>query len=240
MKSITFNTCSCDMSRPERSSCLICLTALKLCTLLTLLYREWTCSATITTAFICKNHMLSQPMSTIKATARIKHQSTPVTKSGQVIYSSVDILPPVSAESLPPKSHFPALLILVDAFSRFTIIGMPRKSSQSVIVALSNFAAEHRLIWGFTFWDIEKIKSDASTKFTSQKFEQFFADKRVTVTFAPPKHQEGNNFAEMTWQSLRKLTQCMLMHARLPDMYLFIMLCFIHAMCSIFYLLRIW
>ncbi len=42
--------------------------------------------------------------STIKATARIKPQSTPVTKPGQVIY--VDILPPVSAESLTPKSHF--------------------------------------------------------------------------------------------------------------------------------------
>ncbi len=56
----------------------------------------------------------------------------------QVIY--VDILPPVSAESLTPKSHFPALLILVDAFSRFTrIIGMPNKSSQSVIEALTAF-----------------------------------------------------------------------------------------------------
>jgi hypothetical protein len=63
----------------------------------------------------------------------------------------VDILPPVSVESLTPKSNFPALLILVD-------IGMPNKSSQSVIAALSTFAAEHRLIRGFTFWDIEKIK----------------------------------------------------------------------------------
>jgi hypothetical protein len=70
---------------------------------------------------------ISCRISTIKATARIKHQFTPVTKPGQVIYD--DILPPVSAESLAPKSHFPALLILVDAFSRFTrIIGMPNKS----------------------------------------------------------------------------------------------------------------
>ncbi len=77
----------------------------------------------------------------------------------------MDVLPPVSAESLTPKSHFPALLILVDAFSRFTrIIGMPNKSSQSVVIeALTTFAAEHRLIRGFTFWDIEKIKSDAGT-----------------------------------------------------------------------------
>jgi hypothetical protein len=99
---------------------------------------------------------ISCRISTSKATARIKHQSTPVTKPGQVIY--VDILPSVSAESLTPKSNFPALLILVDAFSRFTrIIGMPSKSSQSVIAALSTFTAEQRLIRGFTFWDIEKI-----------------------------------------------------------------------------------
>jgi hypothetical protein len=48
---------------------------------------------------------ISWRISTIKATVRIKHQPTPVTKPGQVIY--VDILPPVSAESLTPKRHFP-------------------------------------------------------------------------------------------------------------------------------------
>jgi transposase InsO family protein len=91
-------------------------------------------------------------------------------------------------------------LVLVDAFSRFTkIIGMPNKSSQSVIDALTNFAAEHRLIRGFTFWDIEKIKSDAGTEFTSQEFKQFCAENRVAVSFASPKHQEGNHFAERTW-----------------------------------------
>jgi hypothetical protein len=59
---------------------------------------------------------ISCRISTIKATAMIKHQSTPINKPGQVTY--VDILPPVSAESLTPKSNFPALLILVETFSR--------------------------------------------------------------------------------------------------------------------------
>jgi transposase InsO family protein len=112
---------------------------------------------------------------------------------------------------------------------------MPSKSSQSVIAAFSTFAAEHRLIRGFTFWDIEKIKSDAGTEFTSREFEQFCPDKRVAVSFAPPKHQEGNHFAE----SLRKLAQCMLVHARLHDMYLYHAL-LKHAMCLTFCLLRIW
>ncbi len=65
------------------------------------------------------------------------------------------------------------------------------------------------------------VKSDAGTEYTLQEFEQFCADKRVAVSFAPPKHQEGNHFAERTWQSLRKLARCMLVHARLPDMYLY-------------------
>jgi hypothetical protein len=163
----------------------------------------------------------------IKPTARIKHQSTPVTKPGQVIY--VDILPSVSAESITPKSHFRALLILVDAFCRYTrIIGMPSKSSHSVIAALGTFAAEHMLIRGLTFWETEKIKSDAGTEFTSLEFEQFCTDKRIAVSFASPKHQEGNHFAERTWQSLRKLAQCMLVYARLPNMYLFYH-AFLHA-----------
>jgi hypothetical protein len=90
----------------------------------------------------------------------------PITQPGQIIY--VDILPPVSAEIHIHKSHFPALLILGDAFSRFTrIIRIPNKSSQSVTSALSTFAAEHRLITRFTFWNIKKIKCDEGTGFIS-------------------------------------------------------------------------
>jgi hypothetical protein len=48
---------------------------------------------------------------TIKATARIKHQSTPVTKPGQVIY--VDILPPVSSESLKTQESLSSLIDIV-------------------------------------------------------------------------------------------------------------------------------
>ena len=133
---------------------------------------------------------ISCRISTIKATARIKHQSTPVTKPGQVIY--VDILPPVSAESLTPKSHFPALLILVDAFSRFTrIIGMPNKSSQSVMEALTTFAAEHRLIRGFTFWDIEKIKSDAGTEFASQNLSNSVQKRELQFPLLPQSIRRG-------------------------------------------------
>jgi len=73
--------------------------------------------------------------------------STPVTKPGLVIY--VDVLPAVSDDSLNPKSYFPDLLIMVDTFSRFSmVIGMLKKSTKSVIAALSTFAAEHRLISG--------------------------------------------------------------------------------------------
>ena len=71
----------------------------------------------------------------------------------------MDILPPVSAENLTPKSHFPDILILVDDFSRFTrVIGMSNKSSQSVIEALTTFAAEHRLIRGFTFGILKRSR----------------------------------------------------------------------------------
>ncbi len=68
---------------------------------------------------------------------------------------------------------------------------MPTKNSQSVIAALTTFEAEHRLIRGFTFSDIEKINSDAGTEFTSQEFEQFCAEKRVAVSFAPLNIRRG-------------------------------------------------
>jgi transposase InsO family protein len=131
---------------------------------------------------------ISCRISTMKATARIKHPSTPVSKPGQVIY--LDILPAASDDSLTPKSYFPALLILVDAFSRFTrVIGMSNKSTKSVTAALSVFAAEHRLISSVKLWKIEKIKGDAGSEFNSTEFEQFCIDRCISVSFAPPKHQ---------------------------------------------------
>jgi transposase InsO family protein len=173
---------------------------------------------------------ISCKISTMKATARIKHPSTPVSKPGQVIY--LDILPAVSDDSLTPKSYFPAFLILVDAFSRFTrVIGMSKKSTKSVTAALSVFAAKHRLISSVKLWKIEKIKGDAGAEFNSTEFEQFCIDRHISVSFAPPKHQEGNHFAERIWQSLRKLAQSMLVYARLPDMYMYHAL--LHA-CHVF------
>jgi hypothetical protein len=79
---------------------------------------------------------ISCRISTIKATARIKHQSIPVTKPGQVIY--VDSLPPVSAESLPHKSNFPALLKLVDDFP-----DLPGSLESSVRFTVSHSTFEH-------------------------------------------------------------------------------------------------
>jgi len=94
----------------------------------------------------------------------------------------VDILPAVSDDSLTPKSNFPALLILVDAFSRFSrVIGMSNKSTKSVTAALSILAAEHRLISGFKLWKIEKIKGDAVSEFNSTEFEQFCIDRHIAV-----------------------------------------------------------
>jgi hypothetical protein len=47
---------------------------------------------------------ISCRISTMKATAGIKHPSTPGSKPGQVI--NVDILPALSDDSLPPKTFF--------------------------------------------------------------------------------------------------------------------------------------
>jgi len=98
---------------------------------------------------------------------------------------------------------------------------MSNKSTKSVTAALSIFAAEQRLISGVKLWKIEKIKGDAGSEFNSTEFEQFCIDRYIVLSLASPKHQEGNHFAERTWQSLRKLAQSTLVHARLPDMYMY-------------------
>ena len=68
-------------------------------------------------------------------------------------------------------------------------------------------------------FDIQKIKADSVTQFTSEEFQQACADSRIAVSLAAPKHQEQNHFAERTWQSVKIITDKIMVNARLPPIY---------------------
>ena len=68
-------------------------------------------------------------------------------------------------------------------------------------------------------FDIHRIKADAVTQFTSAEFQQACADSRIAVSLAAPKHQEQNHYAERSWQSVKILTDKIMVYARLPPIY---------------------
>ena len=134
---------------------------------------------------------------------------------GHTVY--MDILPPIPG--LSSSTSFKFLLWLVDRTSRYAFItGLPDCTTESVIDGINKFTAptSHPVLIEF---DIQKIKADAGSQFTSAAFQQACADSRIAVSLAAPKHQEQNHFAERSWQSVKILTDKIMVHARLPPIF---------------------
>ena len=159
-------------------------------------------------------------ISTIKAADKNKMPHTPMTKPRQTIF--MDILHLQSGSHLTPDSTFAFLLIMVDAYSRFTkIYGLDDKTTASVIKTIRQYTADCGSVDEFGYIDIEKIRSDAGTQFTSKEFQGFCRDERINLSLAAPKKQAQNHFAERTWQTVNNMARSMIVHARLPDSFLY-------------------
>ena len=66
------------------------------------------------------------------------------------------------------------MIIFIDAFSRFThILGLEDKSTNTVIQAMQQFAADHLLVTEFGYIDIGKVKADAGSQFSLESFKTF-------------------------------------------------------------------
>jgi hypothetical protein len=49
------------------------------------------------------------------------------------------------------------------------------------------------------------------------EFHVFCRDERINHSFAAPKKQAQNHFAELTWQTVNSIACSMVVHAHLPD-----------------------
>ena len=70
------------------------------------------------------------------------------------------------------------------------------------------------------WWDLEGISADAGTQFTSTVFKEEFQTSGVRLTFAAPENQEMNRQVEVTWRTLRIVAYALMVHARVPEIYL--------------------
>ena len=71
----------------------------------------------------------------------------------------------------------------------------------------------------FGQWDLERISADAGTKFTSTEFKDECQTRGVCLTLAAPEHQEMNGQVEVTWRTLRTVAHTLMVHARVPEVY---------------------
>ena len=71
----------------------------------------------------------------------------------------------------------------------------------------------------FGWWNLEIISADAGTQFTSTEFKDECQTRRVRLTLAAPEHQEMNGQVEVTWRTLRTVAHSLMVHARVPELY---------------------
>jgi len=158
-------------------------------------------------------------ISTIRASPRNFHETTKYKSPGDCVFS--DILPRPCSVGLTPATTPAFLIIFVDAYSRLpAIYPLLDKTTEAVIEAKRTYEADHRTAVS-DFLSIQKFRADAGTQYSSAEFQDHCIHDRTQLSLAAPKKQSQNHYAERTWATIQNIAGSMLVHARLPDNFLF-------------------
>ena len=96
---------------------------------------------------------------------------------------------------------------------------MEKITTEEVMDKLDMFQSRFSKIDQFGWWDSERVSADAGTNFTSTEFKNEFQTCRVRLTLEAPEHQEMNRQVEVTWRTLRTVSHSIMVHARVPEVY---------------------
>ena len=96
---------------------------------------------------------------------------------------------------------------------------MEKITTEEVMDKLDMFQSRFGRIDQFGWWDLERILADACTQFTSTEFKDECQTRGVCLTLAAPEHQEMNVKVEVTWRTLRTVAHSLMVHARVPEVY---------------------
>jgi hypothetical protein len=112
-------------------------------------------------------------------------------------YMFLDIQHPITSAGLTPKSTYKLYLIVVDAYSRFVrFYGLPDKSTKAVVEELQQYQADNKPVSSFGYLDLERIRTDASSQFTSGEFAEYCRKNHIHLSLPAPKKQHQNHLAE--------------------------------------------
>jgi len=57
----------------------------------------------------------------------------------------------------------------------------------------------------YGFIDIDRVRADTGSEFTSDVFKQFYIENRINLSLAAPKQQDNNHLAERYWQTIHRM-----------------------------------
>ena len=150
----------------------------------------------------------------------------------------MDIIPSTSPKSLTNDTNFSNYLLIVDAYSKIPkLYGMENIATAEVMNKLDMFQSRFGNIDQFGWWDLERISSDAGTQFTLTDFKEKCQTRGVRLTLTVLEHQEMNGQVEVTWRTLRTVAHALMVHARVPEVYVHFAL--MYTTDHIFLVLRI-
>jgi hypothetical protein len=128
----------------------------------------------------------------------------------------LDVVPTPNKRALTPSTAFPCSLLIVDAFSKYSMwIGLPTHDTANVLEGIKHFLARTQSLGRVN--ELQYIRADAATYFTSNQFMKWGRDNNINITIAAPHHQEMNSICERRWQSIQELQRTILNHARLGN-----------------------
>jgi transposase InsO family protein len=134
----------------------------------------------------------------------------------------MEILHPIVAIGLTKVTTFPFYLILVDAYSRYACLyGLLDKSSECVIDTLTRYQVDHGHIGNYGYLDIARVRADSGSQFTSTEFKKHCWKAGIQLSLAAPQKQYQNHLAECTWQTICTMARSLLVHAQLPDSFMY-------------------
>ena len=133
----------------------------------------------------------------------------------------MDTTPYISSKILTKDTTFTNYLLIVDTYSKLPIIyGMEDITTEKVMYKIDMFQASFGKLYGFGWWDLEWIQTDAGTQFTLKEFQGCISVNGVQLALASPDHQEMNIQVEVKWHTLRTIAHSIMVHARVLDKYI--------------------
>ena len=96
---------------------------------------------------------------------------------------------------------------------------MENITTAEVMEKLDMFQSKFGKIDQFGWWDLERNSADAGTQFILTEFKEECQTRKVRLTLAAPEHQDMNRQVEVTWRTLRTVAHALMVHARVPEVY---------------------